>query len=531
MLLMPLARAAEWQWSVPMGTGRAFLWIPPTCAQVRAVILAQNNLLEEPILEAPSMRQTLGELGVAEILVAPPFDPVFRFDRGAGTKVNALLEALSRISGYDELAAAPVIPIGHSACASYPWNFAAWAPQRTLAILSVKGDAPETNLTGSGHANPPWGNRSIDGIPALMVMGEYEWWDARLAPALAFRARHPGAPIAFLADAGHGHFDAFPALVDFLAGFIRKAVAARLPRAAGKALVPVDPRAGWLVDHWRGDAPLRARAAPFSAYAGDRNQAFWCFDGEMARATEAYYAAERGKRPQQVDFVQDRVLAPISNAHAGVFLPFRPDADGVTFHLRGEFIHPLPAPAPLAAKDKAPPQTATTPVVAAADEHAEGAVHVNGVVGPIAQLDASTFRVALDRTFSTGDRRSLDAWLLAWNPGDRRYKSAEQQAYLRLPLNRAGRAQRISFALIADQRIDAKSLQLSATSSAGAKVRFYVREGPAEISGDTLTFTPIPPRARFPVRVTVVAWQFGRSGEPKLQAATPVERTFQITKR
>ena len=32
-----------------------------------------------------------------------------------------------------------------------------------------------------------------------------------------------------------------------------------------------------------------------------------------------------------------------------------------------------------------------------------------------------------------------------------------------------------------------------------------------------LTFTPIPPRAKFPVKVTVVAWQWGRSIEPKLK--------------
>ena len=57
-----------------------------------------------------------------------------------------------------------------------------------------------------------------------------------------------------------------------------------------------------------------------------------------------------------------------------------------------------------------------------------------------------------------------------------------------------------------------------------------MREGPAEVAQDgTLTLTRIPPRAKYPVKVTVVATQWGRSIDPKLQTAQPVERTFSIT--
>jgi hypothetical protein len=58
-----------------------------------------------------------------------------------------------------------------------------------------------------------------------------------------------------------------------------------------------------------------------------------------------------------------------------------------------------------------------------------------------------------------------------------------------------------------------------------------VREGPALVSEDgTLTFTPIPPRGKYPVMVTVVACQWGRSMDPKLQTAQPVEHTFAMTR-
>ncbi|MEO7099480.1 MAG: hypothetical protein ABI162_08970, partial [Luteolibacter sp.] len=75
-----------------------------------------------------------------------------------------------------------------------------------------------------------------------------------------------------------------------------------------------------------------------------------------------------------------------------------------------------------------------------------------------------------------------------------------------------------------------QSLKLAAKSDSGEKVNFYVREGPAELEGDTLKFTAIPPRAKFPVKVTVVAWQYGRGNEPKLKSAEPVEQSFFLTK-
>ena len=532
MALTAAAGAAEWQCSVPQGSGRAFLWIPENCARVRAVVVGQNNMLEEGILEHAAMRRSLAVLGIAEVFVAPPFDNVFQFDRGAGERFEAMMQALATESGYGELAFAPVVPIGHSACASYPWNFAAWNPARTLAILSVKGDAPQTDLTGSGRPNPDWGDCKIDGVPGLMVMSEAEWWEERLTPAFKFRARHPATPFALLADVGRSHFDASDALVEFLALFIRKAAAARLPAEApfdrAVALRPVDPARGWLVDRWRGDEPLRAPAVPAADYRGERTEALWCFDEETAHATEAYYVRMRGKRSQQVDFVQAGHFAPISSSHAGVELKFEPLSDGVTFRLGADYIAPLPLKPPVAAKDKPPPPSLVTPEPAAPDAHGRGEVSVSRITGSAAAVDRGTWRIALDRIASTTDRRSADIWLLAETPGDVRFKSAVQQAVLHVPANKAGAEQRITFEPIPDQRAGAKVLGLHATSSAGSevKVRFYVREGPAEVEGDTLRLTAIPPRARFPLKITVVAWQLGRATAPALQTATPVERTF-----
>lgn len=118
---------AVWQWSVPLGHGSAFLWIPPDCKQVRAVVVGQNNMIEEGILEHQIMRAELAKLGIAEIFIAPPFESWQNATNNdaANVEFSAMLKTLATDSGYGELEFAPVTPIGHSAMASYPWNFAA----------------------------------------------------------------------------------------------------------------------------------------------------------------------------------------------------------------------------------------------------------------------------------------------------------------------------------------------------------------------------------------------------------------------
>jgi hypothetical protein len=103
-----------------------------------------------------------------------------------------------------------------------------------------------------------------------------------------------------------------------------------------------------------------------------------------------------------------------------------------------------------------------------------------------------------------------------------------QPGELKIAPNRNGRQQTISFDPILDRPRGAKEVQLRASSDSGLPVRFFVRSGPAEIHGDRLVFTPIPPRCKMPVTVTVAAWQWGRSSDPAIQTAEIVERSFKI---
>lgn len=520
------ACAAEWQWSVEIpsvvsdetgGHPRAFLWIPPDCRQVKAVMIGNHNMCEETLFENRAFRRSLSDSGLALVWVTPGWDQEWKAASGSPEAYWQMLADLARVSGYDELEQAPVVPFGHSAMATFPWNFAAWHPERTLAVVSYHGDAPRTNLTGYGRDNLEWGRtRNIDGIPGLMVVGEYEWWEARVNPALAFRMMYPASCISFLCDTGRGHFDVSDATAEYIALFLKKAMKARLPEMAGAdgrsvTLKKVRPEDGWLAERWHPGQKRRAKAAPYGEYKGDPHDAFWYFDREMAEATERRYALERGKERLFLGVEQDGCLATYDGEkHVKTNLEFRPAADGITFCLKPVFTDSLR-------------RTVVQPRV-------EGRPYITRICGPVAQVDDTTFVVDFYRMGTDNVRRRAEMCLVACYDGDAHHKGAVQEFTLRIPYPLVdGRRQCLLFPGIDDVVAGTDVVELRAESDCGLPVRYYVKEGPAEVeSGHRLRLTRIPPRAQFPVKVTVVAWQYGLPG--KVQTAEPVERSFYIVK-
>ena len=527
-LFMQVAKvaAAPWQWSVEIkeliseetnAHPSAYLWIPENCKQVRAVIIGQHNMTEETIFEHPEFRKNMGKLGIAEIWITPGIDQRWDVTKGTQQIFETMMKNLSEISGYTELEFAPVIPIGHSAMTTYPWNFAAWNPERTLAVLSIHGDSPRTHLTGYGRANLDWGTRTIEGIPSLMVMGEDEWWEDRLITSFDYRREYPNAPLSFLADAGHGHFDISDELIDYLSLFLKKTVEYRLPEHSSLdapiQLIPVEAKNGWLADRWRKNEKPTAEAASYDKYKGDKNHAFWYFDKEMADATEKYYANERGKTEQYIGFEQKGKLITFNpKSHVRMSPSFQPEADGVTFHLKAVYTDTL--------RNEY------------SKEHSTHPIRMSRICGPVEVVNDTTFTVRFYRMGLDNPKRTGGICLMASVKQDHKYRSAVQQVEIRIPYrNKEGISQRIIFPKLSDVKASVKKISLNGTADSGLPVYYYVKEGPAEIKGDKLVLTKIPPRAKFPVKVTVVAWQYGRSGEPKVQTAEAVEQSFYITAR
>ncbi len=412
---MAVGRSGMYQYSVSLTgfiseeTGKAptaYLWIPEGCQQVKAVMLAQQNMTEEMLYKMPSFQLRMKELNVALVWVAPWFSRNWEPTTGCQQTFEEMMVGLAGQSGHKELERCPVIPFGHSAQATFPWNFAAWNNSRTLCIVSFHGDAPRTNLCGYGTANVEWGRtRNINGIPGLMIEGEYEWWEARVRPALAFRMMYPESCISFLADAGSGHFEIMPETAEYIATFIEKSMQQRLNDDG--TLRKVNPRDGWLACRYNPDLQpndgdgakddifaidKRPVPEPYSYYKGDIHDAFWYFDKEMAELTETRYTETRGKQLRDIGEIKTQW-----------------SVDGKTL-------------------------TIATPKD----------VHVEVICGPLcksescqpslnSKLSSLNFKVYPYECGLDNPKRSFTAWLIAILDGDKTYKRVVKPIEIKIP--------------------------------------------------------------------------------------------------
>ena len=277
-------KRVTWDCRVGTSDNYAYLRLPRGQRDVKAVLYCHQNMTEEVLFRSPAFCRKMDSLGVAMAFIqqgSMNWDVTVKNDSGltCQQRFEQIMEAFARLTEHPEIASAPIIPFGHSAQATFPWNFAAWNPERTLCIVSYHGDAPRTNMCGYGGANVEWGRtRNIDSIPGLMIEGEYEWMEDRVRPALAFRMMYPKSRISMLCDAEKGHFDLCEQTQDYIARFI------------GKALQDPRPKGGVYYSRWMADGKE----------THDVHEQFWYQDEEMVGLTRARYEHSRGKQMQYV---------------------------------------------------------------------------------------------------------------------------------------------------------------------------------------------------------------------------------------
>ncbi|MCD8235573.1 MAG: hypothetical protein LUD00_02730 [Prevotellaceae bacterium] len=416
LTFMHSAFAAEWQWSAPVkgfisdengSMPEGYLWIAPEAKELKAVMFAFQNMDEEALFTLPEFRKRMADAGVALLWIAPGFGQEWNVNLDVQQPFDNLIKSLADVSGHQELSSLPLIPFGHSAQATMPWNFAAWNPERTLCIISYKGDAPRTNLCGYGRANVEWGRtRNIDGIPGLMVMGEYEYWDARLRPALAFQMMYPNSCISFFGDAGRGHFDLSDRTADYIARFIEKSLEKRIGKDG--RLQAVDPANGWLAKYWEPSQTERPLPAPAKDYSGCRHEAFWYFDEEMAVEPEKRYSETLGKEGSWLNFLNaDGLLVPHNpKAHCKEILEITPGKDD-TFSVSATFTDSLHI-----SKDAS---QAKRPII------------IKYVTGPAVALGNGKFKVDRNHPTWKNPRRSGKVTLCAESPATATHKESVQE--------------------------------------------------------------------------------------------------------
>lgn len=368
---------------------RAYLRLPKGAEQVKAVLYCHQNMTEEVLFRSKFFCSKMDSLGVAMAFIQRGSQN-WDVREGCQERFEQIMNDFARGTEHPEIATAPIIPFGHSAQATFPWNFAAWNPERTLCILSYHGDAPRTNLCGYGRENIEWGRtRNIDSIPGLMIEGEYEWWEARVRPALAFRMIYPDSRISFLCDAGRGHFDLCEETQGYMARFIAKALAD--PR----------PKGGVFYSRWKEDG----------TESDNPHEMFWYQDNEMVELTKARYEASHGKKIQYVSArMNGKLLVYDENKH----IKLNAETSLSEFSVEPVFVN----------KER----------TMISEEHAEVRPKVVLISGPAIQTGEYTFRFDPDYFGKDPKRLWTGITLCIEAEGDDNYKSTVQELNIQVKL-------------------------------------------------------------------------------------------------
>lgn len=522
-VVLPVARAGIWQFSVKTGAphGRAYLWIPPHCKFVRGIIFGQQVILEKPFMQDPNIRAAAAAENLAEVLICPAIvnylnQPNYK------QQVAGLYKVLARLaqkSGYTEIAKAPLLPVGHSGGGILPWMLAYYNRHRIIALVTL-------------HAAPSlpafWNlNATADGVPVLADSGQYESWNSPVHSLqwhvswvrgllLYFRGFWSHALVSEIVEPGAGHFSLTPTLTRYIGEFIRQAAAERLPVHVAPGKRPV-LRHIPLASGWLGDVQLLKPAvfapAPYRQYRGQPQLAFWFLNKQLAIDGENFEADRRGKRDQRVTFVQNGKPLPAQWLEP---LKFHPIGDGMTVKVHACFLKAKP----IGGSDPGKPLG-----------HGPQPIQfrlIGGWNGGGRQVGPNEFRIRFSN-FGMHTWRSKSLMIMAYVPGNKTWAYAEQAGSITFPTFLThGKPQAITFAKLPNVAAGTKSLTLNAAATSGLPVHYYITSGPAYVHGGKIIFTPIPPRAKFPIAVRITAWQWGRFTTPRIASAKPITQTFYI---
>ncbi|MDF3058965.1 MAG: hypothetical protein K0R17_3180 [Rariglobus sp.] len=548
---------------------RAYLWVPPGATRLQGVIVGLHNMLEKPMFEDPTIRQACTDAGLGIVFISPgdaktwtasgvgnytsgqhttalDLDPHnytpleinpatgVAFTSGSEQAAAELAEILRRLgveSGYSELQYAPILLAGHSAASPFVWTRAVHTSttlgSRVFALLPYKG-------TFAGSVP--------NGLPVLHVASEWQeisqWgntWEVGDAPsARGLRSGGTDRLVSEFVQPGTGHYQYSETQSAPIATFIRRAAYHRIPTnwttTAAPTLNSLSASSGYLVDVTSlgsGNATPVAYA-DWIAAGKDPLRAYWFLDQETARAACDVMNTGFAKKPQLISAFSNATtlpdLATQSNSAGTISHSATLQADGVTFQLRTASLNQSPIPKLF---HGAPVGIASGSIL----------LKVNGS-GALKQTGVDTFRVWFDRGSIIKTGQPWEPFVIAWHPGDTSYREADRPIQLStsVPVNltgySGGSTQTLTFTSIPNQTPDALPvLSLAATSSAGAgyPVQYWMVSGPYrndEIDSGILVPDTIPAGSKFPLRVIVGAWQWGKPGV--LQSATPVYRTFWI---
>jgi hypothetical protein len=486
----------------------AYLWIPPTSKKLRGVILTHQNVGEQIFIEHPAIRRACAENDLAIVWCYPAIDLRFELNREtAVTLQENVLKELSEVSGYEELEQVPWVTFGHSTTVTFARNLAEARPNRIIAVIMAKGGifipAPE-HYSGpiifSAGQYPEWRQPTHDWNTHGMSLGGIK--KIRDAQAAGIR------PLSYIEEYGGGHFDYSEKYLNFLALYIDKAVKHRVN--ADGSLRKVSPNEGYVVEMQYPLPQPPLKVARLTEASGDMRYAPWFFDREIAEAAAALMGSEDWNRKNQIVAFANLDGTPATFARNGIAdpVPYELDEDGVTVkRIETTFLEHLP-------DNFVQAGTKLT--------HANCGARTIERISGVFTAENGKHRIKLNRGYPLTPN-----FIAVRHAGDTEHRPTIQPGRFVLRKHE-GREQTITFSAIEKPQNGGNNINLRATSSAGLKVEFFVRSGPAKIVGNQLVVLPLPPRTKLPVEISVVAWQLGRGGSDPVSAAPTIEQSFYL---
>lgn len=523
---------AEYQFSVAlsfMQPNRAaknttnYLWIPSSCKKVKAIIISSQNVLEQWLNEHPLIRKVCKENDIAILWSCPGFfiDIKEKNKQVNGKNIQTILDTLGAISGYKELSRIPWISIGHSGTNNLVSELVFHYPNKILTAIKMKGGPGFDPPTTSFVLNKEVLEKNNYSIPFLCNAGEYFEWNQQnedlIHPfdtiknyqSVLNERKQKQQPLSYFFDPNTGHFECSEALTALVASYIDAAVKCRLNNLNDTLLIPIDLNKGWVAGLPLPGSNLVVPKLYKDAVGAEKNLP-WYFNRKQALEAIALAKVNFKRKTQIAGF--SNLDGTVAQFNRGIVwpIPYETQADGTTFTLKPVFW-------------KAIPDTFKFGGTVLGKSNNQPKVIL--LCGNAKHVSNNTFKIAPERSF-----KAASTYFVVRTEGNDQYRTSVEPGQVVITLNDKGLTQTITFDTLKNVPLKTKSVIIHAVATSKMPVSFFVKSGPAFLKGNQLIFTSIPPATRFPVKVTVVAYQWGRTQQPQIQTAPFVERTFYIIK-
>lgn len=498
-----------------------YLWIPEKCVQLRGLLIMCANVPEHMLVGHTAIRKVCADNNLGIIWSTPTFMNFKKTTTSEGSILNMALEykttvdflqqllnGLADKSGYPEVATVPWLPMGESAHLLMVDALMEQRPERCMAGIFIKNNhLPPKNrdiptLVAFGTAQE-WGQDKID------IRTRWNDVEGAYKKVVAERKKNPNWPLSYIIDGSSGHFDCSEKLVSYFANYIDLVAKFRLSDDGSPTLKPVQLNKGFLAS-----MPIfESYDKPVLAYPNaqsDDTALPWFFNKESAVQAQSF-ARINWKAATQLPAFLDASgnVAPFSFNGISKLIPTDMGSDGITFSFKPVVLDEIPSNFAVGAGEKLA-KTKNEPTL-------------EWVCGQFKPIGNNQFRVSLDRMYP-----NMTSYMGVRQIGDETIRTIFQPGGLTIPKNNNGQIQKITFEKIKDVTDGTKSVPLIATSDSGLEVNYYVVSGPAIVEKDKLIFTKIPPKSKFPITVTVAAWQWGRAAEPQIKMAEIIKQSFKI---